>query len=146
MPIIQVPMEISEAAYAGLLANIYQRTGGVVRNHGKIVEHLKDALISEQDYKSGGLRIAEVVKKHKYIVIGLGVVTVGGIIFYAIKSSKNKKNTKPKMPKCVMDFNNSLFAYLEAVRNGNLDMDNITGLISELNEIKKNHDSGKNKY
>lgn len=47
MPVIQVPMEISETTYAGLLAGVYERTGGVVRNHGKIVEHLKDALISE---------------------------------------------------------------------------------------------------
>lgn len=143
MPIIQVPMEVSEATYAGLLVGVYERTGGVVRNHGKIIEHLKDTRISEQDYKSGGLSIAKAFKKHKYIVIGLGVVTVGGIMFYAIKTSKNKKNTKPKMPKCVVDFNNSLFTYLEAVRNGNLDMDNITGLISDLDEIKKSHDSGK---
>ena len=144
MPVIQVPMEISETTYAGLLAGVYERTGGVVRNHGKIVEHLKDALISEQDYGAGELRIAEVLKKNKYIAIGLGVVTVvvGGILFYAIKSRKNKKSAKIKMPKCVVDFNNSLFAYLEAVREGNLDMDAITGLISDLDEIKKNQDSG----
>lgn len=90
------------------------------------------------------MRIAEVLKKNKYIAIGFGVVTVvvGGIVFYAIKSSKNKKSAKTKMPKCVVDFNNSLFAYLEAVREGNLDMDAITGLISDLDEIKKNQDSG----
>jgi len=65
------------------------------------------------------------------------------VIVDAMKPSKNKKSAVPKMPKCVVDFNNSLCVYLEAVRNGNLDMDTITGLMSDLDEVKENYDSGK---
>lgn len=147
MPVIQVAYEIPEATYAGLLTGQLKRFGSVVRDHRGIIGHLDEVPISEQDYGSSRLPIVKVLKNHKNIAIGIGVVTVvavaGGLVLGAMKSSKNKKNAEPKMPKCVVDFNNSLCVYLEAVRNGNLDIETIRGLISDLGDVKENYYSGK---
>lgn len=59
------------------------------------------------------------------------------------KNRKSKQITAPDMSKCVEDYNSSLCAYLEAVRNGKLDIDTITCLMSNLDDIKENYDSGK---
>ena len=146
MAIIQVPMEISDAALAGLLSGDLTRHGGVVRdNLGHIFEHLKDLPTPAQNQKSALVSIADVIKKNKtLIVIGIGVVAVaGGVALYlADKSKRNKQINLPETPKYVEDYNASLCAYLEAVRDGNLDIDTINCLVSDLNTIKENYDSG----
>jgi hypothetical protein len=135
MPVTQpIGLVIPEDIWAGLSSGELIRSGSVVRDRlGRINAHLKEGPIAKD-------------KNYKYIAIGLGVVAVvalSGLLLVTIKSSKNKKNAELKAPKCVVDFNNAFYSYLEAVRNGSLDIDTITRFISVLNEIKVNHDSGK---
>lgn len=146
MAIIQVAYDIPEK-FSGLLVGELTRFGSVVRDHGGIVGHLNEVPIPKQNYDIDEFNIAKIIKEHKAIAIGLGVVTImavaGGIVLKTINSRKNKMNTEHEIPKCVAEFNGALYVYLEAVRDGNLDMDIITALITYLNEIKENYDSGK---
>ncbi|MGB7606725.1 MAG: hypothetical protein WBL93_14740 [Lutisporaceae bacterium] len=140
MAVIQTSFEISEEAVAGLLSGDLIRHGGVVYlATGGIFEHLKDISLPEVSKAKG--------VNYKYLAIGLGVVVVvtavavGTIQF--IKSKRNKESVIPEIPKCIDDYNFSLCKYLEAVRNGNLDLDIINRLIADLDFIRKNYDSNK---
>lgn len=141
MAVIQPLFEISNEAIAGILVGELIRHGGVVYYAtGGIFEHLKDVSLPEMP-KAKGLN-------YKYLAIGLGVVVVvtaaavGTIRL--IKSKKaNNKNVGTETPKCVEDYNASLCAYLEAVRNGKLNINTIDRLISDLDYIKENYDCGK---
>ena len=79
------------------------------------------------------------------VVFGLGVVVVaavgGGVVLWA-KNRKQQPIAEPDVPECVLNYNASLAAYLEAIGSGILDADLITNLISDLDALKENADSG----
>lgn len=150
MPIIQVAYEVPADIYLGLMTGSLTRFGSVVRNHVGITKHLKEINMPDSNSSANKLVLAKVLEKAKTLknpkVIAIGSVVAlvtGGLVFAGIKLSKNKKSAEQNLPKCVSDFNNALCVYLEAVRNGNLELVTITDLISRLNEIKDNYDGGK---
>ena len=130
----QVALEIPEKIIAGLLSGDYIQYGGVVRDTaGKLVALLKEVPLPK-------------AKNYKTLAIGLGavaVVSVAGLVFLAIKNNKDKKKEEVIIPECVEKYNKSLCIYLEAVRNGKLDITTINGLISDLDTLKENYDNGK---
>ncbi|HRX93798.1 MAG TPA: hypothetical protein P5158_06780 [Chitinophagaceae bacterium] len=142
--IIQPAFEISEEAFAGLVSGELIRYGGVIyRKSGGIFEHLKDVSLPEQS--SGILeKVVNAVKKPKNIVlIGLGVVIMGGIVYFTGKNRKRKAIDVSEMPTCVENYNNALCDYLEAIHNSALNLDTINTLILALDDIKENFDSSR---
>jgi len=133
MPIIQVAYEVSGKTFAGLTAGTLTRFGSVVRDSKGITEHLKEISLPKKSGKG--------LDKSTVMAVGLGVVTIaamaGGIALF-LKRRKNKKRKK-----CIENYNASFCAYLEAVQNGNMDIDIINKLISDLDEVKKFNDKGK---
>ena len=147
MAVIQVPMEISADAFAGLLDGTLKRHGGVIyKSTGGVFEHLKDTVInkiSEEVIEQGSETFVSNITKHlknpKIIVaIGLGAVMVGGVTYYFTKKNKkDKENITVDVPECVMDYNASLCAYLETISNGTLKLDTIDCVIENIENIKE---------
>ncbi|MGE9783177.1 hypothetical protein [Janibacter sp. G368] len=79
------------------------------------------------------------------VVIGLGVVAVAavgsGVALWA-KNRKQQPTIDVKAPECVSNYNASMAAYLKAIWGGSLDPDLIARLISDLDALKENADSG----
>jgi hypothetical protein len=142
MIIKQVAYEIPPSIMAGLTNGEFSTFGSVVRDRVGTIAYLKEVPLPVKNHVVDMGRIAEGLKNPKAIIaIGLGAVVVGGIEIWA--AGKKKQNTKPEMPKCVENCNASLSAYLEAARNGKLDADIVNRLISDLDAVKENSDSGK---
>lgn len=140
MPVIQPVFEISDKAMAGLLNDELIRHGGVIYHKtGGIFEHLKDVSAPE-------IPKAKVLS-NKYLAIGLGVVLVTasavGVIKLYNSNKARKKNVGSETHKCVEGYNDSLCAYLEAVHKGKLDVNTINRLVSDLDYLKENYNSGK---
>ena len=135
MPIKQVAYEIPADLTIGILKGAYKRFGGVVRDAktGKIIKHLKEVDVPKK--KASGALIQS-IKSHPVAAISVGVVaSVGiGIAGYCVKRKQDKKY-KRTLPKCVVNFDNSLKKYLKAVRNGKLEEKNIDDLMKNLDEI-----------
>jgi hypothetical protein len=120
-----IPPEIQ----AGLNSGDLTRYGGVVRNSmGHIVEHLVEVPVTVGSQEAVK-RIAASLK-NRWVIIGLGTVAVGGGI--ALRAVTKRKQTR----KCVESYNASLGAYLEAVRDGDLDAGIISRLISDLDAVQ----------
>lgn len=148
MPIIQVSYQASASTYEKLLTGEYNRFGSVVRDSKQIVEHLKEIKLPDQDDVSKGLAAAKTfMKNNKNILIGLGIITAGvGIgvgLYNVVKNNKRKKDFETEMPKSIVDFNNSICDFLDEIGKGNLKMDTLTRLSSDLDNIKLDNDSGK---
>lgn len=60
--------------------------------------------------------------------VGVGIVVVGGLIY------NNVKNREPEVMK---QFRGSLFAYIDKIRGGNLDLETIEALMEALDQLKK---------
>ena len=154
MPIVQVAMEMSVEAALGIAAGTMIRHGGVVYNAtGGIVEHLTDAAISTaakempipiaQASESIVSSVAKHLKNPKVLVaIGLGAVLVGGVIYYVIDKNKkkNKQEVVPELPKCVVDYNESVIAYLNSISNGDVSLDKIDCVIKCVDALQGNKD------
>ena len=125
-----------------MLSGELVRHGGVVRNlAGQVVKHLDEVPIPVKNQESSMLRIADMLKKHKVgIIIGFGVVIVAGgvALLVADKNKKSKQNSTPAIPDYIEDYNTALCAYLDAVRNGSLDIDIINCLLINLDRVKEN--------
>jgi hypothetical protein len=145
--IIQPALDIPQNILEGLLSGELVRHGGVVRNlAGQVVKHLDEVPIPVNNQESNLLRIADMLKKHKVgIIIGIGVVIVAGgvALFVADKNKKNKQNAAPEIPEYIEGYNTALCAYLDAVRNGTLDVDTINNLLVSLERVKENNDGDK---
>lgn len=152
MAVVQVMMEMSAEAARGIAAGTMVRHGGVIYNTtGGIVEHLVDA-VRPNDVKEAAASAAKaskstfsnITKNLKnptiLITIGLGTIVVGGVIYYF--TDKNKKKSEqdrlPEIPKYVVDYNDSVVAYLDAIRNGDVSLDRINCFIENIDALKAN--------
>lgn len=138
MAIIQVAYKVPKDIHDGLLSGNLKRFGSVVRDHTGIIKHLKEVPISAQNQKPDiSVHIAKILKKNKTpIIIGLSAAVAAGVAFFAMKSNKKSKESA-----IVENYNASLCAYLEAVRSGNVNIDIINRLASNLENIKTNYNS-----
>lgn len=145
MPVVQitydVPLEIAKGLATGELKMLGTTA---VRNNTHIAAHIREVsrTISDGD-DTIGAAIAKSFKNPRFVIIGLGVVAVaavGGVAVWV--KGKKQQAAAPEAPECVASYNASLAEYLEAIGSGSLDADLITRLISDLDALKENLDSG----
>ncbi len=141
MAIAQDAFYIPDDIAKGLETDLYRRIGSVVRyaegpNKGQIVKHLQpiDLKAAEQEQRLGA-KVLQFVQHHKKEVgiaaIGAAVVSVG------IWGYNKWKNHEPKV---LTEFCAALKIYIDAIRNGNMDIDKINGLMETLEALKKHKD------
>lgn len=146
MPVVQitydVPLDIAKGLATGELSTLGT---AAVRNSKHIAAHIREVsrTISDGDDATSAA-IAKTFKNPKLVVIiGLGAVAVaavgGGVAAWAMS---RKQEAHAEVPECVANCNASLARYLEAIGSGSLDDDLIARLISDLDALKENLDSG----
>lgn len=140
MAIVQDAFFIPEDIAIGLATGVYRRIGGVIRyavgpNKGQIVKHLKPIDLNAAKAQNIGVQALKVVKdnKKKSLGIAMGAVAVGAAAYgyFAIKNHE---------PKVVTEFRASLRVYIDAIREGNLNIDKINNLMAALEQLKKHKD------
>jgi len=141
MPVVQDAFFIPDDIATGLATGLYRRISSVVRyavgpNKGQIVKHLKPIdLKAAEEAQSLGIKALQFVKQHKkgIIIAVVGATSVGtGVWVY------NKvKNHEPKV---VTEFRTALRVYIDAIREGNMDIQKIDNLMDALEELKKHRD------
>ena len=153
MGVAQVEFDIPQTIQEGIKSGSLIRYGGVVRDTaGHIVTHLKEVPINRQTGVVGkvvsgaqvgantGDKVLEFVKNNKYLLIGAFVVTsiVGGVTYITVKN--NKKKVQVAVPQCIVEFNNALMTYVEAITTGNLTEQVIDKVLTALETIRENQD------
>lgn len=127
-----IPPDIQLGLDAGKLV----RHGGVVRNElGHIVTHLKEVHLPSKKPAAAQRAAAPLKDRRVVTVIVLGTAIGGTIAFLAVKDRMQAR-------KCVKNLNSSLVAYLEAVRDGNLDEGTISRLITDLDAAEEYSNNG----
>ncbi|EFM39657.1 hypothetical protein HMPREF0379_0587 [[Eubacterium] yurii subsp. margaretiae ATCC 43715] len=144
MSIAQDVFFIPDDIDTGLATGVYSRIGSVVRwaigpNKGQIVKHLKSIdLLATEQAQGVGVKALQFVKQHKKgtIIAVAGAATVGtGVWVY------NKvKNLESKV---VKEFRAALRVYIEAIRNGKMDVEKINNLMDRLDALKAHKDYSK---
>lgn len=138
MLILQETFDIPYDIATGLMTGIYNRTGGVIRhavgsNKGQIVKHLQPIDLKAAEQAHGFLAEAMQLIQHNKKELGIvaGVAMAGGGIIWVYKKLKNHE------PKVLTEFRAALKTYIDAIRNGNMDIDKINGLMQALKALKK---------
>ena len=144
MAIVQEAFDIPSDIMTKIITGEYRRIGGVVRyafgpKKGQIVKHL-DPIDLDNAQKAKGIvaRALQFAKENKngLVVAGIvaGVALAGGAVYLKLKGRE---------PIVVSEFRETLRTYLEAIREGNLELNNIEKLILALDELKKDKDFDK---
>lgn len=144
MAIVQEAYDIPTEIWTKILTGEYKRIGGVVRHavgahKGEIVKHLKPMdLPTAKQSQSIGVKALHYVKNNKKALIvlgaGTGIALAGSGIYYKFKTHE---------PKIIVKFRLSLRTYLDAIRKGNLNLDEINNLMDSL-ETMRNHKNYEN--
>lgn len=139
MAIKQIAFDIPLAIEKGLEDGTLFRFGGVIRDAtGAIVTHLKEVPVP----KTKSDAILDFAKNNKYVLIGTAVITAIAAVGITYVVVKNKKNEDEKVPKCLIDFNQSFSEYLDSIKSGSVNEEKIDDIISALKEIRKDHENG----
>lgn len=141
MPVVQDAFFIPDDIATGLATGLYRRIGSVVRyavgpNKGQIVKHLKPIDLKAAEEAQGlGVKALQFVKQHKkgtiVAVVGAAAVGAGVWVYNKVKNHE---------PKVVTGFRAALRVYIDAIREGNMDIDKIDKLMAALEELKKHKD------
>lgn len=144
MPVIQEAFYIPPDIATGIATGLYRRLGGVVRyatgpHKGQIVKHLKPVDIPVAEEATGLVaKVAKFAKSNKKTLIigGVAVAVVGGgtAIYYGVKNHE---------PAVVADFRKALSQYIEAIRNGTMEVEKINLLMNALEKMKQHKDFDK---
>lgn len=137
MAIVQESFDIPTDIMEKIKTGEYKRVGGVVRyadgsRKGQIVKHLEpiNKSIAKQS-KSLGVKARQYVENNKkaFILLGAstGIALAGSGIYYKVKNHE---------PRVIVDFRLSLRSYLDAIRKGNLNLDEINNLMDSLETMK----------
>lgn len=144
MVIVQDAYDIPLHIATKICTGEYRRIGSVVRYaagpyKGQIVKHLKPVELNAAEQAKGiGVKALQFVKGHKKgtIIVTAGAAAVGcGVWVY------NKVNTHEK--KVIAEFRAALKTYIDAIRQGNMNVDTIHDLMEALEELKKNKNYNK---
>lgn len=137
MGIIQEAFIIPDDLMAKILTGECKRIGGVVRyavgeHKGEIVKHLEPVeLKTAKEAKGLWTKALEFVGTHKTgFIIGTTVmilVAAGGAVYVGIRKRE---------PKVVKTFRSNLNNYINAIRNGNLSLNEINALSDALSNLK----------
>ena len=138
MPVVQDAFYIPDDIATGLETSLYQRIGSVVRyavgpNKGRIVKHLKPIDLKVAEEAQGiGDKALQFVKEHKkgtlITVAAAAVVGTGAFVYSKVKNHE---------PKVVTEFRTALRVYIDAIREGNMDIDIINNTMDALEELKQ---------
>ncbi|MGN1156293.1 MAG: hypothetical protein ACI4TK_08965 [Agathobacter sp.] len=141
MPVVQDAFFIPDDIATGLATGLYRRIGSVVRyavgpNKGQIVKHLKPIDVKAAEETQGlGIKALQFVKRHKkgtiIAVAGAAAISTGVWVYNKVKNHE---------PKVVTEFRTALRVYIDAIREGNLDIEKIDKLMDALEELKKHKD------
>ena len=141
MPVVQEAFFIPDDIATGLATGLYRRIGSVVRyavgpNKGQIVKHLKPIDLNAVEEAQGlGVKSLQFVKRHKkgtiIAVAGAAAVGAGVWVYNKVKNHELK---------VVTEFRAALRVYIDAIREGSMDIDKIDKLMSALEELKKHKD------
>lgn len=144
MPVVQITYEVPLDIAKGLATGELKMLGtAAVRNRTGIAAHIREISRTVSDGKDpGGAAMAKSFKNPKFVVLGLGVVAVVAVGGVAGWTARKKQAAKPEVPECVANYNASLAEYLEAIGKGSLDSDLLTRLISDLDVVKEESESG----
>ena len=143
MAIIQEAFDVPEYIVTGIANGLYKRMGGVVRwavgpQKGQIVKHLRPVNLPKADEAKGLMNQAvHFAQQHKK---GVGIAAAGAAImgcglfaYYKIKDHE---------PKVVTNFRSALKDYVDAMKQGTMEVDKIDALMTAVNDLKshKNYD------
>ena len=141
MAIVQEAFDIPDDILTGLATGLYRRIGSVIRyasgsKKGQIVKHLKpvDIKTAEEAMSIGekALRFVKVHKKGALItIVATTTVSAGALIYNKVKNHE---------PKIVAEFREALRVYIDAVRDGNMDINKIDKLMAALDKLKSHKD------
>lgn len=141
MAIVQDAFFIPNDIATGLATGLYRRIGSVVRyaigpNKGQNVKHLKPIDLKAAEQAQGiGAKAYQFVQQHKkgtiITVAGAAAVGTGLWVYNKVKSHELK---------VVTEFKSALGVYIDAIRQGNMDVDKIDMLMNALEELKKHRD------
>ena len=141
MAIAQDAFYIPDDIATGLATGLYRRIGSVVRyavgpNKGQIVKHLQPIDLKAAEQAQGlGAKALQFVQHHKKEV---GIAAIGAaVVGVGIWGYNKWKNHEPKV---LTEFRAALKTYIDAIRNGNMDIDKINGLMETLEALKKHKD------
>lgn len=146
MPVFQitydVPLDIAKGLATGELSMLGT---AAVRNSKHIAAHIREVSRTISDGDDGAsAAAAKGFKNPKFVFTGIGVVALAaagcGVAAWAM--SRKQQEAQPTVPECVANYRASLAAYFEAIGSGSLDTDLITRLISDLDALKENAESG----
>ena len=138
MPVVQDAFYIPDDIATGLATCLYRRIGSVVRyavgpNKGHIVKHLKPIDLKVAEEAQGiGVKALQFVKEHKkgtiITVAAAAIVGTGAFVYSKVKNHE---------PKVVTEFRTALRVYIDAIREGNMDIDIINNTMDALEELKQ---------
>lgn len=141
MAIAQDAFYIPDDIATGLATGLYRRIGSVVRyavgpNKGQIVKHLRPIDLKAAEQAQGlGAKALQFVQHHKKEV---GIAAIGAaVVGVGIWGYNKWKNHEPKV---LTEFRAALKTYIDAIRNGNMDIDKINGLMEALEALKQHKD------
>lgn len=135
--IVQDAYDIPADIATKLATGEYRRIGSVIRyaigpNKGQIVKHLKPVQLKAAEQAKGiGAKALEFFNQHKKgVLIGAaGAALIGGGAWVYSKM----RNQEPKV---VTEFHAALRAYIEAIRNGKMDISTIEAVMEALQKVK----------
>ena len=138
MPVVQDAFYIPDDIATGLATGLYRRIGSVVRyavgpNKGQIVKHLKPIDLKVAEEAQGiGVKALQFVKEHKkgtiITVAAAAIVGTGAFVYSKVKNHEPKVGT---------EFRTALRVYIDAIREGNMDIDIINNTMDALEELKQ---------
>lgn len=141
MAIVQDVFDIPDDIATGLATGLYRRIGSVVRyavgqNKGQIVKHLKPVdMKGDEEVMGIGEKALRFMKVHKKgTIITIAVATAVGTSAFIYNKVKNHE------PKVVTEFREALRVYIDAIREGSMDIGKIDKLMVALEELKKYKD------
>lgn len=126
--IFHVPPDIQ----AGLDSGDFVRFGGVVRNRlGHIVKHLKEVPVSNSGAVSTAHSRTALNNRRAIMIICLSTLAATGAGIATLVARKRLETSK-----LVSNYNDSIRAYVEAVRDRDLGVDIIQQLMSDLDAVE----------
>ena len=138
MAIAQDAFFIPDDIATGLATGLYRRIGSVVRyaigpNKGQIVKHLKpiDIKVAEQAQGLGAKALQFTQQHKKGITITVICAAAVGAGWWGYTQWKNHE------PQVLTNFRVALKSYIEAIRNGNMNISKINALMKELEALKQ---------
>ena len=116
MPIVQVPLDVPDDIYAGVLNGTLELMGLAKDSHHKVRKHIARANVPKVNKAAQAKKVGvlQVVKEHKVMAIGVAVVAAAaGAGAYAFHSIKERK--KEAAEERVVGFQKALKENLKAL-------------------------------